>query len=347
MGILDKVKNLFTEEVEEEEITKKEIIKKETRSAQRSIETVIPKRETYITHEESVPVVKVEEPKEKFVLPVYFDDKDFDDLEKPKEKVIKEEVKPLKPEPYKGAKVNVTAEPKKIFKPSPIISPVYGILDKNYTKDDIVTKEESARHISTPRKENLTIDDIRNKAYGTLEDEIDDTLLGQLNVDDIKEVVDNSEALDIFNELDFEEIDDAEKINHFNELEKKVLIESNDLDDDTEELARQLEEQKRKLEEINQYISENEVSTKEDTFENDLVEESNEEEIDNFIEESKADAQIEESNEEEINNFIEESTSNEQLEEAIDEEVKENDTNLNDSELFDLIDSMYEKRDEE
>ena len=30
---------------------------------------------------------------------------------------------------------------KKGFKPSPVISPVYGVLDKNYSKDDITTKD--------------------------------------------------------------------------------------------------------------------------------------------------------------------------------------------------------------
>lgn len=35
----------------------------------------------------------------------------------------------------------VVEEPKKVFKPSPIISPVYGVLDKNYHKEDIVTKK--------------------------------------------------------------------------------------------------------------------------------------------------------------------------------------------------------------
>lgn len=336
MGILDKVRNLFTEEVEE--VEEKPVAKRETRS----VETVIPKRETPSFREEAITSIpKVEEPKEKVVFPVYFDDKDFDDLEKPKPKEIKkeeikrEELKPLKSEPYKGAKVNVPPEPKKIFTPSPIISPVYGILDKNYRKDDIVTKTETARHTSIYKKEHLTIDDIRNKAYGTLEDEIDDTLLGQLNVETIKETVDNSDALDMFNELDFEEME-QKKTDNFKELEKKVLLDSNDFDDDTEELARQLEEQKKKLAEINQYMSENEVisdkeehsniedDVKEDTLENDLLDEE-------FIEESLADEKIEEDIEKDV----------------LDEVSKENDTNLNDSELFDLIDSMYEKRDEE
>ena len=51
------------------------------------------------------------------------------------------------------------------FKPSPIISPIYGILDKNYKKEDVVSKREI--HItSSYAKNNMNVDDIRNKAYG-------------------------------------------------------------------------------------------------------------------------------------------------------------------------------------
>lgn len=62
-------------------------------------------------------------------------------------------------------------EDKTHFKPSPIISPIYGILDKNYKKEDVVTKKE-VRLTSSYAKENLSVDDVRKKAYGSLSDEI-------------------------------------------------------------------------------------------------------------------------------------------------------------------------------
>ena len=71
-----------------------------------------------------------------------------------------------------------------------------------------------------------------------------------------------------------------------------------------QKLASQLEEKKKKLEEISQYISENEIS-REETI---------------TVPETK---------------------------EISDNEKVEEDSNLNDSELFDLIDSMYEKEDDE
>ncbi len=57
------------------------------------------------------------------------------------------------------------------FKPSPIISPIYGILDKNYKKEDVVTKKE-IRLTSSYARENLSVEDVRKKAYGSLSDDI-------------------------------------------------------------------------------------------------------------------------------------------------------------------------------
>ena len=54
------------------------------------------------------------------------------------------------------------------FKPSPIISPIYGILDKNYKKEDVVQKKE-VRLSSGHSRGNLNVDEVRNKAYGEAE----------------------------------------------------------------------------------------------------------------------------------------------------------------------------------
>ena len=59
-------------------------------------------------------------------------------------------------------------EDRKIFRPSPIISPVYGVLDKNYRKEEIVDKNKEER---VRKKRSDSLDDIRNKAYGTLSEE--------------------------------------------------------------------------------------------------------------------------------------------------------------------------------
>ena len=57
---------------------------------------------------------------------------------------------------------------KQKFRPSPVISPVYGVLDKNYKKEDLVVKTEE--------KKVIDVDSVRKKAFGTLEDDIEKTL---------------------------------------------------------------------------------------------------------------------------------------------------------------------------
>ena len=57
------------------------------------------------------------------------------------------------------------------FKPSPIISPVYGVLDKNYRKEEVVTKKEVKL---TTGKTNFDLDTVRNKAFGNDDEEISD-----------------------------------------------------------------------------------------------------------------------------------------------------------------------------
>lgn len=52
------------------------------------------------------------------------------------------------------------------FKPSPIISPIYGVLDKNYKREDVVSKKE-IRFTSSIAREKLNVDDVREKAFGT------------------------------------------------------------------------------------------------------------------------------------------------------------------------------------
>ena len=54
------------------------------------------------------------------------------------------------------------------FKPSPIISPIYGVLDKNYKKEDVVSKKD-IRITSNYSRSNVNVDSIRDKAYGLKE----------------------------------------------------------------------------------------------------------------------------------------------------------------------------------
>ena len=295
MGLLDKVKNLFTEEIEEELPIKKEV---------KHIEIPNPKKEIMkeekIEEEEKKEVISdsaVLNREERFKFPVYFDDKDFEDLPK-KEEVKKVEVKKEEPkvEPYKAAKM---VEEKKNFKPSPIISPVYGILDKNYKKDDISPKrDKQVRRYQ--KEEKLTVDDVRKKAFGTLEDDLEDTLYGV-------EPVLLTQKEEIEPEIDlFQELENSEAKRQ--SRSKDLLQEEAD---NTVDLSKELEKQKQKIEEINEFIKQN-TTVKE-------------KEEDIFCDTKP---------------LVEE-------EEEIKEVEEEKQESLENGDLFNLIDSMYEKREEE
>lgn len=176
MKLLDKIKNALFEEdskEEEEEIAKKVDIEK----------TIEPKktRELRVNRYDEEHEEKIEQ---EIKPPVMFDDDDFlveekkpIKEEKPKEEIKpqptlygikKEEKKPI-PKLYGGYE----EKPKEKFTPSPIISPVYGVLEKNYTIEDNTTIEKEKTSIVIEKeqtKNNIDIDAIREKAFGIKED---------------------------------------------------------------------------------------------------------------------------------------------------------------------------------
>ena len=91
------------------------------------------------------------------------------DFEKPKiKKSVKED---KKIEEIKGRAYPMKREENKTskFKPSPVISPVYGILDKNYKKEDLIVNKSET-------KKDIDVDVVRKKAFGTLEEDLEKTL---------------------------------------------------------------------------------------------------------------------------------------------------------------------------
>ena len=206
MGLMDKIRDIFTEEVEEpiEEPIKKEVIQVEIPAPQ--------KKETPQIEEE--PVKKEEKP-----APIFFDDNDFANLEPPKKtpKIIQKHND-------KNKKIEEKKEEKKIFKPTPIISPVYGILDKNYHKEDIKIRNNSS-HNAYYNSKDVSIDDIRKKAYGTLQDELEITLFGEPEkIEMPKEEKQPDNEIDMFDEL----MDDKkeEKNNQIDDSDLFNLIDS-------------------------------------------------------------------------------------------------------------------------
>ncbi len=109
------------------------------------------------------------EKKEKEFPFAQFDDDDFIVAKEKPEPIIEQVKKEPKPVPlYQGSKRK--EEPKK-FKPSPIISPIYGLLDE----EGNTIKEENKENTSSYNSE-ATFDEVRRKAYGKLDDELEDTI---------------------------------------------------------------------------------------------------------------------------------------------------------------------------
>lgn len=187
MGFLDKVKNLFTEEYEVEETKpiKKEMVQVEIPAPVEDVKFELPVKkeieEPVELPKEPVPQVitepvKKEIRREEIRKPVFFDDSDFMDITKTQEvrRQPVQQPEPVKKETYGIKKV----EEKKKFSPTPIISPVYGILDKNYHKEDITSKRPTRTTSAyTSSRKKVTLDEVRNKAFGTLEDELETTLI--------------------------------------------------------------------------------------------------------------------------------------------------------------------------
>jgi len=209
MKLFDKIKNLFIEEVEEEKPIKKEVIKIEIPSPEEQKQKEVERVEEDEVLPDSLGVLKKEE---KYNSVVFFDDKDFDTLtvsQSFKNKPV------VKREGYNNKEVK---EEKKIFKATPIISPIYGILDKNYRREDVTPKKTN--HSLMYDLEDITVDDVRKKAFGTLEDELETTLFSKTSV--------------IVNKEEFIEKDNITDM--FEELEQEANYVNNEVDEDTIEM---------------------------------------------------------------------------------------------------------------
>lgn len=234
MKFLEKVKNMFTEEVEEEIKPRDEV----------KIEQIVPEPKKEIKALEDFNHIKETEIKKEEKKPIFFTDDDFNDIDNylqkdEQTKKVEENLTTIEPkvkeeeniekgiysnaytptksandylakyketepkEPYQGNTNSEKKTPK--FKPTPIISPVYGILDKNYHKEDIIDKPKP----EYKSVDGLSVDTIREKAYGTLEDELENTLFGSNSIlfnekDKTPKVSKLDKEIDFFDDLEDE-----------------------------------------------------------------------------------------------------------------------------------------------
>ena len=211
MSMMGKLKNiLFTEEEETEEIP---VIHEnpvtEVSEENNTLEDEIARFKNF-NYEETIesepipeikPIIKEEEPVKKEEKSPFqsFDEEEFERIAAINKNRLLErdrklrEVKERKREQYEHEVIKPVVKEQPKFVPSPVISPVYGILDKNYTKDDILPRASSDGTL--PKI--MDVDQVRKKAFGTLET-IEKNITNDL--DDIKitsfeDEVDNEDVI--------------------------------------------------------------------------------------------------------------------------------------------------------
>ena len=185
MKFLDKIKDLFTDE--EEEFETKEIEVEEEKEEPAKLPTFMRNK---IEAEEKAEKEKKEEIKEEnivsdrevvktrnnsFAFPMDIEE-DYETIYTPRNKNVLDNIEETKPKSSVAELYAKKEEPKpKKFKPTPVISPVYGVLDKNYTKDEVKVQDESKYEIPRVSRK-VDFETVRNKAYGTLTDDIRNNL---------------------------------------------------------------------------------------------------------------------------------------------------------------------------
>jgi len=149
-------------------------------------------------------------------------------------------------------------EEKKSFTPSPVISPVYGILDQNYTKDDVIVKNDgSKRRNNTPN-----LDEVRKKAYAKKKEEkieeetlksLDEILIDKeeevipknIDSDDDLPILDGNTPIGVYDD----ELPDEPYADETIEEKNKVDTKEDDLESDLFNLIDSMYEEKNEREE--------------------------------------------------------------------------------------------------
>lgn len=166
MGVFKKLKDVLFD-IEEEEIP---VIKKEEVLPEKNPikEIKIPKEEVVVPEPEvkkpstfNFPLEFEDEMPTRANKKEYYFDDEFDI--KPVKKEYKRFEEPIKkksvPDYSRLSGRDIKKEDNKPFKPSPVISPVYGILNQNYSKDDVIVKSDVG-------VKNTSLDEALDKAHG-------------------------------------------------------------------------------------------------------------------------------------------------------------------------------------
>lgn len=239
MKLIEKIKNALFEDDEEE--------KKEVKEIKTPIAKKIDVEKTTLVEKKEEVFPKREERK----TPIIFDDSDFlmDVKEEPK-KEIKREVKKEEKVLYGGYDNKEYGKTREKFKPSPNISPVYGVLPNSEIKE--VKKKDNKltyEKLFKEEKKTLDFDEIREKVYKTSEKE--EVKVYELDKED-KVAIDKitlGDAEEYFNDLGLEynvDYEDNNKKQSTRSMKNKELRETVDEEIKEEEKIKEELEQKEK-----------------------------------------------------------------------------------------------------
>ena len=245
MGVFNKLKGIFYDEVDDDEVEEKDELEKVSRfvKKEKKEEAEMPKIEEVKFKEE--PEEEVKEEKEEVKEEPTFNERDlfrsertfnfvdFSEDEEEEERVPSR--RNVLSDANRAPKLDLgekeVAE-NKPFKPTPVISPIWGVLNKDYKKDEIVEKEAPTDKITAAV---TSYDTVRRKAYGTLEDELEDTLNSMTKVtpNKIQEEVDKVDKdMDLLEQKTQKIEDLISKIEDAsNELDKTMSMSIGELED--------------------------------------------------------------------------------------------------------------------
>lgn len=264
MGLFGKIKDiLFDEEEVVEESTPKnlEVKKPVEEKPQVATEYKPPvvnrpiKKET-VSQENDYVRQEVKEYKMENTFPFPdFDEDEFDSvrpIQKPKTTNVldyeRNKRKERKIEHNRLDRVEVVE--KKKFKPSPIISPVYGILNEDYVASDITNRGEPV-----PQKSSISVESVRKKAFGSLDEPIKK---------EVKEVYKETETVNSYEPIERKE----QKVKTIDELLEDTADVAIPLEQ--EEIIPEIEPLKKEVIEPTIHEKTKTESIDEDTLENDL-----------------------------------------------------------------------------
>ncbi|MGI6329751.1 MAG: hypothetical protein ACOXZR_02705 [Bacilli bacterium] len=234
MGLFDRIKNLFYEEEEIEvpkeslKVENKDSILKSKKSSKRKESEIkeVPSKENV---DDIVSERELFKSESTFKFPIIFEEEDFLTEKKEsksinvlnKENTTKEERKP-------------SSIKKKEFMPTPIISPVYGVLGKNYEKKESEGLEDNMLGLYE-KDEDIDIDTVIEKAYSRekknlQEEKVEEEKFEETTIDLFTDLKDEEGKEGVENEIVFK--DKTTELNLTEELKLKSIDELLDSTDE-------------------------------------------------------------------------------------------------------------------